>query len=674
VPRLLLIAADPAARPLTPALSVAAGFQLQVRARLAEAHAALAAGAFDAVVLAPARADMEALHETTVARAAAPRLPLVVLLPTETDTATRQKFSAAGADLVPPPPLDVAALAATLQRLTGAAPTLPPARPEFSGSGTPFPSSGSTGQLFPPTPGPAFASALEVLRDFSPVLGVSLDWRELTRQFVLKLREVIGVARIAVFVEPPAGPEAEPDTGRLVCAAAAGLPRDLLGCVELTRRGGIGQRVTRRGQVLRAAEPDATADAAQIRREFELLGCEVALPVNDRERALGVALLGGRVTGGAFTDTELRLVYHLLEELGLALKNGWLHDQLAASHRLLGDVLGAITSGSLVVGADLTVRHANRAFVQFLRGDAPQAERRVGFSELPPPLASALHDLVEHGQNREPFFLGSETHPTRRHRVSLVAFPHPDGRLPQPALAIVEDYTRIEAAQRAEVEASNARLLALIAKRFAHEIRNSLVPLTTHHQLLDTEGGTAEFRVSLKEALGRETGRIQRFTEQMLFLSQPAAPTGDLVPVATVLEESLARAARTLGTEARLVLEGDRAAVVRAHRTGLAHAFEEIFLNALQSAPGAPVRVRLDTERLAPGGTRLVLRFRDAGPGLAPEVAARATEPFFTTRNTGVGLGLAVARRIVEQHAGRFEVRARATPDDPDIVLELPLA
>jgi C4-dicarboxylate-specific signal transduction histidine kinase len=86
------------------------------------------------------------------------------------------------------------------------------------------------------------------------------------------------------------------------------------------------------------------------------------------------------------------------------------------------------------------------------------------------------------------------------------------------------------------------------------------------------------------------------------------------------------------------------------------------------------VRVRLDPERLAPGGARLLLRFRDDGPGLAPDVAARAAEPFFTTRNTGVGLGLAVARRIVEQHAGRLEVRARAASDDPDVVLDLPLA
>jgi nitrogen fixation/metabolism regulation signal transduction histidine kinase len=63
---------------------------------------------------------------------------------------------------------------------------------------------------------------------------------------------------------------------------------------------------------------------------------------------------------------------------------------------------------------------------------------------------------------------------------------------------------------------------------------------------------------------------------------------------------------------------------------------------------------------------------RDNGRGFTPDVAARATDPFFTTRNTGVGLGLTVAKRVIEAHAGQLEVHTRSQPDDPDLVIHLP--
>ena len=69
----------------------------------------------------------------------------------------------------------------------------------------------------------------------------------------------------------------------------------------------------------------------------------------------------------------------------------------------------------------------------------------------------------------------------------------------------------------------------------------------------------------------------------------------------------------------------------------------------------------------------LVIQVRDNGSGFAPESVSRATEPFFTTRNTGVGLGLTIARRIIEAHQGRLEVHTRVSPGDPDLTVRLPL-
>ena len=663
---ILLIAEDPLASTHAAALLTSSDFKVVRKDDLGSARSLLATGLFDLLIVTGSEAS-DVIPLIPASRSAAPDLGLVALAP-GWDAATEARAYAAGADLVLSAPLTAAVFTAATRRLLPESPArtaVPPTAPA------------------PVAALPLAASALEVLRDFSQVLGYSLDYKLFTQHFVLKLREILSVNRIAIFLEHTAPPTVQPagtpadEAARLTCAAAVGIPRDLLECIELTRSSGIGHHVTKRGQILRL---DALGGSAaelpdpKILREFEILGCQVALPVNDRERTLGVALIGGRVTGGSFSDAELQLVYHLLEELGLAVKNSWLHDQLSSSHRLFGDVLSAINSGCLVVGADLRVLHTNRAFLQFLRGDT-RSGQDIDFSELPPPLAAALHDLVEKGRLTEPFFLSSERHPDRTYRVSLLPLPGAGRRLAQPAMATVEDFTAIKAAQRAEIEASNLRLMTLIAKRFAHEIRNSLVPLTTHHQLLDSDYESPDFRASLKTALGRETSRIQRFTEQMLFLSQPPGAADEVLPAALLLQECFERACRALAVEGRLELSGDvEGSFVRAHRPSLAHAFEEIFLNGLQSAPAALLRVRLQAERATPGAGRLRLQFRDQGPGLAPAVAARATEPFFTTRSTGVGLGLTIARRIIEQHAGQLEVLPRITNDDPDVILQLPLA
>lgn len=660
---LLLIAEESLAGACAAALSASPNHKLVRKDDLAAAGPLLDTGVFD-LVLTVAAGDTGGARLNAL-RAAADTVPLV-LLTTDHSAAAEQAAYAAGADLVLCAPVTLTAFTTATRRLL-----TPSIR---AAAAPPRPVAASTAT-------PLHSSALEVLRDFSRVLGYSLDYKLFTQHFVLKLREILSVNRIAIFLEsPPTGTPSQTaelrSKDRLTSVAAVGVSSDLIECIELSRRSGIGLQITRNAQILRIDTDTSAACLAEdpkIRREFEVLGCQVALPINDRERTLGVAVIGGRVTGGPLNDAELQLVYHLLEELGLAVKNSWLHHQLSASHRLFSDVLGAITSGSLVIGADLAILHANRAFLQFLRG-AARLDAHIDFSELPGPLAAALHDLSEKGVLAEPFFLTSPHHAGRTYRVSLIPFPNPDHRLPQPALALVEDFTQIISAQRAEIATSNAKLIALIARRFAHEIRNSLVPLSTHHQLLDTDYANEGFRDSLKEALGRETARIQRFTEQMLFLSQPPYPADSLVPLAPLLRDAFQRANQALGLFCRLEITGLGAgASVRAHRASLMHAFEEIFLNALQEAGDrGPVSVHAYASADEKGHSRITLGFSDPGDGFAPEVAVRATEPFFTTRNTGVGLGLTVARRIVENHAGLLEVRTRSAEDESDVVLHLP--
>lgn len=594
----------------------------------------------------------------------APGLPLVVILAAGTSTEVQQRLLAAGADLVLFQPLEPVTLAGVLERLTHHAEAIPPPDAPILPVG---------GRLN--ARAAALSSALEVLRDFSQVLGYSLDYRQLTQHFILKLREAIGLSRIAIFLEPgataPLAATAATDTTRLPCAAAIGLSADLVECFALSRRSGLGRQLTLHPQILRA--PSSSMPPMldpKIAREFEVLGGQVAIPVNDRERTLGVAVLGGRITGGDLSDDELLLVYHLLEELGLAVKNSWLHHQLVGSHRLFGSVLNSLTVGALVVGPGARIVYANHAISRFLRGESAEA---VEMTDLPTPIAARLHEVVEKGAAVEPFYHESGE---RVYRATVLPLGPAGSKLPQTAMLLLEDFTKIRSAQRAEIDSSNLKLIGLIARRFAHEIRNSLVPLITHQQLFDAEINQPEFRDSLKSALTRETQRIQRFTDQMLLLARSDQPPAELAALDDLLRSSFAKSRQYAGGDAELEIKSELPPVMlRCNRTSLAHAFHEIFLNGLQSSNSTAPRltVSLNATPAPDGRGELLIKVRDNGGGFAADSATRATEPFFTTRNTGVGLGLTIARRVIEAHQGSLEVHTRAAPSDPDLTIRLPL-
>ncbi len=657
--RLLLITDEALALTLSSALSTAADLQVYLRPRATEAKSLLAARAFDVCLFVPKHPDADFFNDVAATRAIVPQLPLAVVLPAGSAEAQKRLLTA-GADLVLYQPIDSETLAGVVDRLASRGTTVPKVE------NPPMVTSGTLG-----TRAAALSSALEVLRDFSKVLGFSLDHRLLTQHFILKLREVIGLSRIAIFLDPgPGGSALNAGTSALPCAAAVGLPAELVECFALSRKSGLGYQLMQHPQILRAPMGSMPPMLDQkIVREFEVLGGQVAIPVNDRERTIGVAVLGGRITGGEFFDEELLLVFHLLEELGLAIKNSWLHTQLVASHRMFGHVLEGLTVGALVAGPGAKVMYANRAIARFLCGeDATSAS----WSDLPAPIAARLDETIDRGIAVEPFF--QETGP-KVFRVTLLPLGAASGQTQHTAMLLLEDFTQIKTAQRAEIESSNLKLISLIARRFAHEIRNSLVPLTTHQQLFDAEIDNADFRESLKAALARETRRIQRFTDQMLLLARSDQPPSELAPFDELLRASFEKSRVYAGGEGRIDIKSDLPSVMlRCNRASLIHAFQEIFLNGLQSSSDARhLTVSLNAAPTAEGRAELVIKVRDSGEGFAAESAPRATEPFFTTRNTGVGLGLTIARRVIEAHQGRLEVHTRITSSDPDLVIHLPL-
>jgi signal transduction histidine kinase/CheY-like chemotaxis protein len=522
------------------------------------------------------------------------------------------------------------------------------------------------------------AQTLNVLRDFSSILTHSLNAEAMLKQFLLFLREILSVNRAAIFLNRPCSPMIEgfspDDSRRLRSAAAIGLSPGLLEHFELSLDSGIGGQLSKLGRILRRDSDEARADA-ETQKEFELLGGQVAVPIPDREGIVGLAVFDGRVTGEPLVNVELELIFHLLEQVGLALRNIWLHDQLADNHEMMTDVLRELSSACIVVGRDLKVLHANKSARRHF-GKKNERTGGLEFSDLPQPLGAKIYQVLKTGAAMGPYRYEPENSPGTIYSISVIPFQRGDSSVPVSALLTADDLTQTEQLRRLEVEAANLRLIKTMADRMAHEIGNTMVPLSTHQQLLAEKYKDAEFRQSLDHALADGVKRVTRLINQMRFLAREGQLEPEAFAVEKVIQEAYQEARKHQPVEtAQLQYEnGGKPVVITGDRAALKHAFAEIMLNAMQANPKKPtVGVRLNTAANKGGKQDLQIEIEDNGSGFTAETAQKVPSPFFTTRNVGLGLGLTVSRKIIETHHGKLEIVPPQTGQHGVVRVSLPM-
>jgi signal transduction histidine kinase len=539
------------------------------------------------------------------------------------------------------------------------------------------PATGSMPFAEPPV-APTATRTLGVLRDFSGILTHSLNAEAMLKQFLLLLREILSVNRAAIFLRQPfgcfAGDPLLADSRRLRSACAIGLSPGLLEHFELSFETGIGGHLFRLGRILRRSDEVARNDV-EAQKEFELLGGQVAVPILDRETVLGVAVFDGRITGEPLVNSELELVFHLLEQLGLAIKNIWLHDQLAGNHQMMADILRELSSGCVVVSRDLAILHANKTARRYFT----KAEGRTGdleFSDLPQILGSRIFQVLKTGSAISSFKYEPENNPGTVYNINIVPFQRLKGGLPASALMMAEDLTQSEQLRRLEVETANLRLIKSMADRLTHEIGNAMVPLSTHQQLLADKWKDPEFRTSLDSAMADGVKRVTRLVNQMRFLARDTLLTHDAFPIVPLIEEAYQEACKHQSSKSAQLRydSASKPIIVNGDRIALKHALAEVILNALQANPAdAKVGVHLETDSNGNGLHALRIEVQDNGGGFTSEAAQKAPAPFFTTRNVGLGLGLTVSRKIIETHHGKLEIVTPQTGQAGLVRISLPL-
>jgi signal transduction histidine kinase/DNA-binding LytR/AlgR family response regulator len=644
-------------------------YQLIVKEDLRAAESLLTRGAIDAVILDLELNDAHAIRMIEQVRQAAPDAPLIVV-----SAATHREWEEdaflLGVSHVITKPIRAKLLNHLLDRIFQAPSGNP--RTEIM-AGAPFLGSRA------PAASAGHFNALEALRKFSGILTHTLKPQALLREFLLLLREVIGVNRAVIFLRTPSSlfgnPVPEQEDRWLRSACAIGLEQSFLEHFALNMTTGMGAHLRKHGRILKSTGGEAHA-SREMAREFQLVGGTVAIPILDRETLVGVAVLDERLTGDPYENEELSLLFHMLEEVGLAIRNSWLHDQLQTSHSMLADILGNLGTGCVVIGNNLSVLHSNTAARHILLGDNPD-KRSLEFPDLPQDLGSKVFTVMKTNISLPSFKYQFAALQDQTYLVGLSPFQTQKAASADAALLVIENISSIERAKRLEMEASNLRLVTTMAEHLAHEIGNSVVPLSTHQQLIETHMDDEEFRASLSEALGSGVKRITRLANQMMFLARGKTDYGDQIRVHELIDEAYREAyvyhngkVPDLG-----IADGMEKLTIAGDHKALRHAFLEVLLNALQATQGEAKKIAVRVSSIGGNGHRGVnVEIRDGGAGFSAEAAKRAPEPFFSTRNVGLGLGLTVTRKIIEDHKGRVEIEDPTLKGSGVVRITLPLS
>ena len=217
--------------------------------------------------------------------------------------------------------------------------------------------------------------------------------------------------------------------------------------------------------------------------------------------------------------------------------------------------------------------------------------------------------------------------------------------------AVERELQREKVVMQTEKQASLGELSSTIA----HEIRNPIAAAKSLVQQMGEDPQSVENVEYAKVALD-ELDRVERRIAHLLKFAKEEDYVMAPANLAAVVDSAL--------TQMRGKLDAARVAAVRNYIVGptvvadaekLKQVFANVLDNAIDAFDGVPENRRIELF-IENGGNDAVVRIRDNGSGIPPEKLDRIFNPFFTTKEKGTGLGMAISKKIVEAHAGTMDV------------------
>ena len=234
-------------------------------------------------------------------------------------------------------------------------------------------------------------------------------------------------------------------------------------------------------------------------------------------------------------------------------------------------------------------------------------------------------------------------------------------------LVVINDKTELKKLQIKSQQEDRLRVMGELAAEVAHEIRNPLGSIELMVTLLQEDLGDSETHGDLLSRIRTSVNNMNHTVTNILLYTKDIQPERQEFPIEELVNQAENIAMKTIVKKHVTIAKQVDAVGINADFELLKQCLANILINAAQAVDmNGKIDIRAGRENNA-----VVVRIKDNGCGIPPEMKDKIFKPFFTTKNTGTGLGLAMVKRVIEAHSGHiyFESGGGGT----EFIIELPL-
>ena len=341
--------------------------------------------------------------------------------------------------------------------------------------------------------------------------------------------------------------------------------------------------------------------------------------------------------------------------------------RLAQEKGLIETVFNAIQEGIIVTDAKGRITYVNDAACELFGFEAENSigkrlderVRGLDWESLSKSTGAISRDMeIFYPSNKFINFYIVPLLMERREKTGRGAFSHAE---PVGHAMILRDITESRRSAEKTIESERFNALTLLAAGVAHEIGNPLNSLHIHLQLMERNVQKLEghLREELQESIDiarAEINRLDSIVSQFLKAIRPSKPQLHPENVNTIVEEAVRFFAAEI-KDRDIVVEQELRSdlpLLELDRDQIKQAFYNVIKNGFEAMKRRGIlHIRTDLE-----DNHVLVSFTDTGGGMSAQSLSRVFEPYFTTKDSGSGLGLLIVRRIVREHGGEMGIES----------------